>query len=138
MLRRALKARPQFPEAMNNLASIMQQQGNAAEALTMLQQSLAMRPQFPEALINQGNALHTLCRYAAATSVSLVLPALQPGNYTGWSNFSIVLLELDETEAAIAAAMRDFAEAGLRQRLPEPRLRAEKIRAGVDEAAEAF
>ena len=138
MLRRALKARPQFPEAMNNLASIMQQQGNAAEALTMLQQSLAMRPQFPEALINQGNALHTLCRYAeAATSYRQAL-ALQPGNHTGWSNLSIVLLELDETEAAIAAAKRaislkpDYANAYQNHGF------ALRKSGRVDEAAEAF
>jgi Flp pilus assembly protein TadD len=48
--------KPDFPEALNNLGSLLTQQGDRAEAISRFEAALRARPEFPEALNNLGFA----------------------------------------------------------------------------------
>jgi Flp pilus assembly protein TadD len=54
--RRAVDARPDFPEAWNELGYVLRQTGKYDEALTAYDRALKLRPNFPEALEYLGEA----------------------------------------------------------------------------------
>ncbi len=67
--RRAVEARPNFPEAWNELGFALRQTGNYEEALRAYDQALKLRPNFPEALEYLGEAYAILGRLGDARAV---------------------------------------------------------------------
>jgi Flp pilus assembly protein TadD len=67
--RRAVEARPDFPEAWNELGFALRQTGKYDEALLAYEQALKLRPNFPEALEYLGEAYVKLGRLADARSI---------------------------------------------------------------------
>ena len=67
--RRAVEARPNFPEAWNELGFALRQTGEYEEALRAYDQALKLRPNFPEALEYQGEAYVKLGRLGDARAV---------------------------------------------------------------------
>jgi superkiller protein 3 len=67
--RRAVDARPSFPEAWNELGFALRQTGKYDEALTAYDQALKLRPNFPEALEYLGEAYVKLGRVDDARAV---------------------------------------------------------------------
>lgn len=67
--RRAVEARPNFPEAWNELGFALRQTGKYEEALRAYDQALKLRPNFPEALEYQGEAYVKLGRIGEARAV---------------------------------------------------------------------
>lgn len=60
--RRAVDARPDFPEAWNELGYALRQTGKYEEALTAYDRALKLRPNFPEAMEYLGEAYVKLGR----------------------------------------------------------------------------
>ena len=54
--RSAIKMRPDFPDAWNELGFALRQQGRYGEALAAYREALRLRPDFPEALEYMGEA----------------------------------------------------------------------------------
>jgi Flp pilus assembly protein TadD len=67
--RRAVDARPDFPEAWNELGYALRQTGKYDEALTAYDRALKLRPNFPEALEYLGEAYVKLGRMDDARAV---------------------------------------------------------------------
>lgn len=73
--RRAVDARPNFPEAWNELGFALRQTGKYDEALRAYEQALKLRPRFPEALEYLGEAYVKLGRL---TDARAILERLKP------------------------------------------------------------
>jgi Flp pilus assembly protein TadD len=67
--RRAVDARPDFPEAWNELGYALRQIGKFEEALTAYDHALRLRPNFPEAMEYLGEAYVKLGRLDDARAV---------------------------------------------------------------------
>lgn len=67
--RRAVDARPDFPDAWNELGYALRQTGKYDEALTAYDRALKLRPNFPEALEYLGEAYVKLGRVDDARAV---------------------------------------------------------------------
>ncbi|OGB96555.1 MAG: hypothetical protein A2Z31_09735 [candidate division NC10 bacterium RBG_16_65_8] len=67
--RRAVEARPSFPEAWNELGFALRQTGKYEEALTAYDRALTLRPNFPEALEYMGEAYVKLGRPEDARAI---------------------------------------------------------------------
>jgi tetratricopeptide (TPR) repeat protein len=55
--REALRLRPGFPEAANNLGAALERLGEKAEAISYYRMALGLRPDFPEARRHLNDAL---------------------------------------------------------------------------------
>src|SRR5256885_1723451 len=64
----ALRLRPAYPEAHNNLGIALRSQGKAAEAVAAYHEALRLRPTYPEAHNNLGFALAAQDRPDAAVA----------------------------------------------------------------------
>jgi Flp pilus assembly protein TadD len=67
--RRAVDARPNFPEAWNELGFALRQTGKYDEALRAYEQALKLRPNFPEALEYLGETYVKLGRLGDARAI---------------------------------------------------------------------
>jgi Flp pilus assembly protein TadD len=74
--RRAVDARPDFPEAWNELGFALRQTGKYEEALRAYDQALTLRPNFPEAMEYLGEAYVKLGRLDDARGVLARLKSL--------------------------------------------------------------
>lgn len=64
--RKALRLRPNYPEAHNNLAVLLRESGDLVAAAEHYRQALALRPDYPEAHYNYGLLLDRTGRTAGA------------------------------------------------------------------------
>lgn len=69
LLARAVALCPQFPEAQNNLADVLEQQGQAAQAIAHYQEAVRLQPDLTPAWLSLGKL------YAAAGQLPLALEA---------------------------------------------------------------
>jgi tetratricopeptide (TPR) repeat protein len=119
MLDAALRARPDYPEALCLGGFILSEAGQPEAALRFYGQALKFKPDYVIALSNSGKLLFDLCRFDEALVVFDKALALAPGNPDGWNNRAGALRELGRLEEAIndcrqALLLRpDFAEATL-------------------------
>ena len=77
--RRAVDARPRFPEAWNELGFALRQTGRYDEALQAYDQALKLRPNFPEAMEYLGEAYVKLGRLDDARGILERLKPLDAG-----------------------------------------------------------
>jgi len=77
--RHAVEARPNFPEAWNELGFALRQTGKYEEALRAYDQALKLRPNFPEAMEYLGEAYVKLGRVDDARGILERLKPLDAG-----------------------------------------------------------
>jgi len=82
LLTKAVTLRPDYPDAMINLANARQARGKLDEAVAWYERALAIRPTYVDALINLGNTLRAqdklvdaVARYARAVEIAPEYPS---------------------------------------------------------------
>jgi tetratricopeptide (TPR) repeat protein len=107
--RRALELRPDFAEALSNLAAVLQEQGDLAAAEDCLRRALALQPAFAEAEYNLANLLRARGDGAAAITHYRAALALAPGFFDAHLNLGAALAEAGELAAAAEACRQALA-----------------------------
>ena len=119
MLDAALRARPDYPEALCLGAYILGEAGQPEAALRFYDQALKSKPDFLVALSNSGKLHFGLRRFERALEAFDKAIALAPSNADGWNNRAGALRELGRLEESVAACRQalllrpEFAEAML-------------------------
>jgi Flp pilus assembly protein TadD len=119
MLDAALRARPDYPEALCLGGFILGAAGQCDEALRFYDQALSLKPNFLVALSNSGKLLFGLRRFDEALVAFDKAIAIAPADADGWNNRAGALRELGRLEESLLACQRaislrpDFAEATL-------------------------
>jgi len=112
LIRKALAARPNYPEAHNNLGNALaaiagaddslQKLKRFEEALASYDRALTLRPEYVEALYNRGRALYELERFEEALASYDRALALRPTYAEAVNNRGVALKELKRLEEALA------------------------------------
>jgi predicted O-linked N-acetylglucosamine transferase (SPINDLY family) len=100
--REALRLRPNYPEAHNNLGAVLSDLGRPAEAEASCREALRLWPNYPEAHNNLGNVLWALARPAKAEASYREALRLQPNNLQAHRNLGNVLHALNRWRESIA------------------------------------
>jgi tetratricopeptide (TPR) repeat protein len=135
LLDAALRAKPDFPEALCMGGYILGESGKRAAALQFYRRALGLKLDLPIAWSNAGKLYLELGRYAEALDGFRAALALKPGDADVWNSCAGALRKLGRLEESAAAALEalrlrpDFAEAALN--LGNARLK-------LDRAAEAL
>ncbi|MFC4161789.1 tetratricopeptide repeat protein [Chitinimonas lacunae] len=77
-IRRALALHPTWPEALNNLGSVLRDSGRLVEALEYFQQARTLKPDYAEAAFNTGLCQQQLGQHREAVESLRQALALQP------------------------------------------------------------
>ena len=101
--RQALNLRPDFPEALNNLALTLHEQGDPHAAIATFQEALERRPAFAAARFNLGNALQEVGALDEAIACFEATLALQGDLPEAHLNLGNALQERGDRQAARAA-----------------------------------
>jgi tetratricopeptide (TPR) repeat protein len=102
-LSRALQIRPDFPQALSNLGSVMLGMGRVEQAEKLFRMALKYDPDYPEAVANLGALLNTREQFEDALPVLERAVALRPGHAMSHNNLGNALEELDRNDQALAA-----------------------------------
>src|SRR5262249_11832048 len=78
--REALRIKPDYADAHNNMGIVLQAQGKLAEAIEAYERALECRPAFAEAQQNLGNCLKEVGRLDDALAAFRAARALKPGS----------------------------------------------------------
>jgi len=119
MIDAALRARPDYPEALCLGGFILSEAGQLEAALRFYDRALKSRPDFVAALSNSGKLLFGLGRFEEALVAFDKALAVAPANADGWNNRAGALRELGRLEESVLASQQavllrpDFAEATL-------------------------
>jgi tetratricopeptide (TPR) repeat protein len=106
---RAIEAKPDFPEAHNNLGNALKELGRPAEAVASYHKALAVTPDYAEAHFNLGLALKDLGRLAEAAASYHKALAIKPDYAEAHNNLGNALKELGKLDEAIASYNRALA-----------------------------
>jgi tetratricopeptide (TPR) repeat protein len=119
MLDAALRARPDYPEALCLGGFILGEAGQTDAALRFYDQALGFKPDFLVALSNSGKLLFSLRRFDEALAAFDKAIAIAPANADSWNSRAGALRELGRWEESLAACQKalhlrpGFAEATL-------------------------
>jgi len=102
LFRQALDLRPN-PEGFNNLGTLLQQQGRAAEAIAAHQRAIALRPDYAAAHLALGNALKQQGDLDAALAAYRDAVRLNPTAAEAHNNIGVVLQRQGKPDEALAA-----------------------------------
>ncbi len=114
--RQAVKLKPDFAIAYNNLGLTLHDQGKLDEAEAILHKALQLSPDFAEAHNNLGLVLHGLGKPEAAATCFRQALKLKPGYIKAYNNLGLALHnqgKLDEAEVYLHKALQlspDFVE----------------------------
>ncbi len=108
-LTRALEINPRYPEALNDLGTILSDQGRYAEAVARLTQALALSPNYAEARNNLGLALARMGRSAEAIEQYRVAISLDPRSPKALNNLGAALAQQGRREEAKPYFLRALA-----------------------------
>src|ERR1700683_894136 len=103
MLDAALRARPDYPEALCLGAYILCEAGQPEAALRFYDRALKSKPDFVVALSNSGKLQFELRRFERALEAFDRAIALAPSNADAWNNRAGALRELGRLDESIAA-----------------------------------
>jgi tetratricopeptide (TPR) repeat protein len=109
LIRRAIAYRPDYLEAINNIAIELAKLDRHAEARGFLEKALALNPAQPDIHYNLGRSLNALGAFDAALASYDRALALRPGHAETWNNRAVTLLALKDTDGAIASCDRAVA-----------------------------
>lgn len=98
---RALRLRPDFPEALSNRGSTLERLGRFEDALASYDRALALRPDFVDALYNRGNVLRALGRHADAVASYDRAIVLRPNHADAHNNRGQALRDLMRYDEAL-------------------------------------
>ena len=101
--RSALKIKPDFAEAHNNLGAALNDLGRPGEAVSSLTQALQIKPDFAVAHNNLGNALKSLGKPEDALASFAKALQINPDYAEAHNNLGNALAELGRSEEAIAS-----------------------------------
>jgi protein O-mannosyl-transferase len=101
-IQEALRLRPIYPGARNNLGLAMEGLGRLEEAVAQFREALRLKPDFAEAHINLGTALERLGRTEEAAEEYRASMKNSPGSAAARVNLSDVLQESGRLEEAAA------------------------------------
>ncbi len=104
--RRAISIRPNYYEALNNLANVLMIEGKLEEAVATYHQSLAVRPDFAPAAANLGNTLRKLGQIDDAIAWLRRAVAMEPAYRDACRNLAIFLSERGQWTESIAMFRR--------------------------------
>lgn len=101
--RRALSLKPDFPQALVNLAAVEEQHGHYREAISYLVKALSLVPGDPMVMTNLGSAQMRAGRYHEALDNFLAALKAAPGFFQALLGSAEALAELQRIEEAILA-----------------------------------
>ncbi len=102
-LKRALKAAPEFPTALNTLGTICYQIGKFKEAEAYFRQALDLDPDLYPPLVNLGGALLSLGQFEEALQVNLRAREQRPSDPLAQSQLGLSYEGLGEWDKAITS-----------------------------------
>jgi len=112
-----LRARPDYPAALNHRGSVLLQLGRPAEALASYERALQLAPELTAAWIDKGRILRNAKRFEEALAAFERARAAAPDHLDLLNDLGLVLRDLKRPVEALAAFDRalqlkpDFAEA---------------------------
>jgi tetratricopeptide (TPR) repeat protein len=115
--KKALKIKPDYAEAYNNMGVALQDKGDSEAAIKSYKQALKIKPDYAEAYNNMGNALKDKGDLEAAIESYKKALKTKPDYAEAYSNMGVVLNDKGDLEAAIESfkkALRikpDYADA---------------------------
>jgi len=109
LIRRAIAYRPDYLEAINNIAIELAKLDRHAEARGFLEKALALNPAQPDIHYNLGRSLNALGQFAAALASYDRALALRPDHPETWNNRGITQHALKDLDGAIASYDRAVA-----------------------------
>ena len=98
----ALRLKPDYPDAHNNLGNVLEKQDKLEEALACYQQALRLRPNYPEAHYNLGIVLARQGRLDEAIASYQQALQLKPNYPETHNNLGTVLARQGKLEEAVA------------------------------------
>jgi len=98
---RALRIRPDYPEAHNNLGVALTRAGRTQEAISHFEQALRLKPHYPDAYYNLGIALADAGRLQEAVVYYERALELKPDNAEAYNNLGNALVRIGRVEDAI-------------------------------------
>jgi protein O-mannosyl-transferase len=99
--RKALEAKPDYPDALNNLGAALEKKGGA-ESMDYYREALRLNPFHSGALYNLGNALLARGRNAEAADCFAAVLRVKPDNLEARNNFANELLTIGRIDEAIS------------------------------------
>ena len=93
-LRKAIKLKPEFPEAYSNLGSVLRDIGSLGESEKALRKAIELKPELPEAHLNLGNVLRDIGSLSESEKAFLKAIDLNPEYAEAFSNLGNVLREI--------------------------------------------
>ena len=99
----ALRLRPDYAEAHNNLGLVLYQRGKLDEAVASCRKALELKPDYADAYNNLGNMLNDLGDYDEAVASYEKALAIRPDYAEAHGNLGNALNNLGDSEAAIAS-----------------------------------
>ena len=106
---RAIALRPDYAEAFNNRANVLNQLRRFDEALESAERAIALRPDLAQAHYNRGIALHELKRFEDALASYDAAVAHAPEHAEALVNRGTVLVDLGRYDEACASYARALA-----------------------------
>ncbi len=98
---RALKVKPDYADALNNLANALNNTGKFDEAIANYERALKINPDYPDAHFNFANSLRNLGKFEEAVAGYRQALKLKPDYGEAYANLGIVLTILNEFEQAV-------------------------------------
>lgn len=99
---RAIKLKPRFSDAYNNLAGVYVMQGRVSEAIETYQMALVLNPNLVDAHSNLGNLYKAQCRLDEAKRCYLEAIRIKPDFAIAWSNLAGIFKTEGQLDAAVA------------------------------------
>jgi Tfp pilus assembly protein PilF len=99
--RKALKLRPAFAEAHNNLGAVLQDGGKSPEAIDHFKEAVKVKPDYGEAWFNLGLALYGQKKFADASAAYKRAARLRPRDVDVRINLGGALRQLGDVDGAL-------------------------------------
>ena len=103
LLKEALSINPNYPEALNNLGTVLQEQRNLKGAIASYRKALSIKSNYPDVLNNLGNAMQEQGDLESAITFYRKALSIKPNYPEALNNLGTILKEQRDLEGAIAS-----------------------------------